>query len=140
MAKSKEPDAVLELPVTFGGLSVGDKTCRIGMRVSRANYTPSKADKQLVEKRLSVRLRAVPNGSTGDQASLPGLDNDRVVEAVGDCNGYSATGKALSFGLTFALSSVDVESLSHFPKRDGQLIVSGIEEIPDGEQAGEDEE
>lgn len=138
MAKQKS-EAVLELPVTFGGLSVGEKTCRIGMSISRANYSVTKADKQLVGKRMTVQLLARSNGANADQDSLPGMDNDRVVEAVGDCKGFSAGGSAISFGLTFMLASVDVEVLSHFPKRDGRLTVTDVEAIPDGEES-EDEE
>lgn len=141
MSKAKDQETVIEIPVTFGGLSVGDKMCRIGMSVSRASFTPAKADKHLIDKRLSVKLIAVPGGANGDQPSLPGLDNDREVAAVGDCKGYSATGMKLSFGLTFMLASVDVETLSHYPKRDGRLVVTGIEDIPEGEgdDDGEDD-
>ena len=61
MAKSKE-DPVLELPVTYGGLSVGDKTCRIGMSVSRSNYSVSKADKQILEAIVIVVAPGQANG------------------------------------------------------------------------------
>lgn len=136
MAKKKDEEALLELPVTFGGLSIGETTCRLGMSISRANFTVSKADKHLVSKRLSVALLARTKGANSDQESLPGMDNDTVIEAVGDCKGFSAGGNSISFGLTFMLSSVDVEKLSHFPKRDGRCTVKGVEDI----EPAEDEE
>lgn len=143
MAKDKDRDkpreAELELPVTYGGLSVGDKTCRIGMSISRGNYTVSKADKQLCERRLTVELLCRSNGAPADQGSLPGMDNDRKIKAIGDVKGYSVSGKAISFGITFVLSGVNVEELSHFPKRDGRVTVFGIEDIPDGDNTAEDE-
>src|SRR5579863_4617574 len=103
---AKKEEAVLELPVTFGGLSVGDKTCRIGMSVSRANYSVTKADRQLCERRLTVELIARSNGATAGQESLPGMDNDRTVSGVCDVKGFSASGKAISFGATFVLNDV----------------------------------
>ena len=139
MAKAKE-EPQLELPVTFGGLSVGDKTCRIGMSVSRANFTVAKADKHLCERRLTVELIARSKGASAGQESLPGCDNDRSVSGVCDVKGFSASGKAISFGATFVLSGVDVEELSHYPKRDGRLVVTGISAIPDGEEDDEEDD
>ena len=138
MAKAK-PESILELPVTFGGLSVGDKTCRIGMSVSRQNYSVSKADKQLCDRRLTVTLLARSNKAAADQQSLPGMDNDREVEGVIDVKGFAVNGKAISFGGTFCIKDVDLETLTHFPKRDGRMTVTGVEDIPDGEGGDDDE-
>ena len=138
MAKKKD-DGILEIPVTFAGLSVGDKTCRLGMSASRENLKLAVADKNLCDKRLTVRLLARSNKAAADQASIPGLDNDTTIDAVIDVKGFRVSAKEISFGGTFMLESVDVETLAHFPRRDGRLSISGTDTIPDDERQPDDD-
>src|SRR5207244_2747231 len=109
--------------------------------VSRANYTVAKADKQLCERRLTVELVARSNGAHADQNPLPGMeDSDTVVQGVCDVKGFSAGGKHISFGATFVISAIDLEALTHFPKREGIVRVANITEIPEEDQTGAGEE
>ena len=128
--KPAAPECILELPVTFGNLSIGETTARLGIRVSRGNLTVSKADKHLCCKRLSCTIIARSNGAQADQESLPGIDaGDEEINAVCDVKGYSVGGKTISLGLTLMLSMVSIEKLSHFPKREGRVLIESAVEI-----------
>lgn len=133
----KKSESVLELPVSFGNVNIGDETARVGISISRANLTVSQADKNLCEKRLAGRIIARSNGASANQDSLPGLDDDAEIEGLFDVKGFSATGKQISTGLTFLLSTIDVQTLARFAKREGQLVVNGIEELPKDESGEE---
>lgn len=137
MAKKKAA-AVMELPVAWGNLNVGDTTCRLGVSISRANLTVAEADKHLCEKRLTGRILARANGARADQPSLPGADDDTELKGSFDVKGFSATGKAISTGLTFMLSQIEVETLARFARREGMLTVNDIEDLPE-ESANGDE-
>lgn len=140
MAKKKEAaSGELDLPVTFSGLSVGERTCRLGVTVGRGNYSVAKADKQLCERRLKVRLVAKRNGAHADQQSLPGMHDDIHVTGTCDVKKFSAGGKTITFGCTFVINSIDLASLTSFPNREGRFIVDGIEDIPEGEKGEEGE-
>ena len=138
MAK-KNKESVMELPVSYGGLSVGDKTARIGVSISRGNLSITKADKAFCCKRLDVSIKAMSNGAQADNQPLPGMEgSDWEVGGVADVKGWSTNGKSITFGLTFNLENVEVETLSHFPKREGTLVVDAVEDIPEEEGADDD--
>jgi hypothetical protein len=139
MAK-KQQETVLELPVAFGNISIGDKTARIGINVDRGDMTISQADKNLCEKRLSGKIVSRPTGDHKDQAALPGMEFETALNGVFDVKGFSVSKDALSFGLTFALASIDVSCLAHFAKRSGWLKVNDIEAIPEKESSNGDGE
>jgi hypothetical protein len=87
MARSRSRSAtadppVLEIPVKYGNVNLGDETGRLGCSASRGNLTVAKADRNLVGKRLKVedhgprRRRAVrpavhPPGRGGTSTSRP---------------------------------------------------------------------
>src|SRR5262245_62146532 len=91
---------LMELPVQYGNVNIGDKTARIGCNVKRPTLTPTIADKNLCDKRLTAKILARTSGGA-DQESIPGMDQDVNVEAVFDCKGFGVSKKAISFGLTF---------------------------------------
>lgn len=138
MAKSrKETSAVLDIPVAFGNVSIGDKTARIGITVDRSSLSVSQADKNLCEKRLSGRIVSKPAGDAPDQASFPGMEFTTALEGVFDVKGFSVSKDSLGFGLTFAIASVDVSSLAHFAKRAGNLVVADVSAIPERDANGD---
>lgn len=141
--KSKESGqgngAVLDIPVAFGNLSVGDKTCRLGVTIDRGTLGVTACDNKLCERRLTGKIVAKPADSQVDQGSLTGMEDDTVVPGVFDVKGFSVTGDNLSLGLTFAIKSVDISELAHFAKRAGRLIVEESEELPDGGDEDSDE-
>lgn len=132
MAKKKEAAEafVLDAAVEFGDVSIGDGTCRLGFVADRKAITLQQADRNLCGRRLVGKIVARATG-TADQEGLPGLeDQDTTITGVFDVKRIGVTPKTVSAGLTFALASVDAESLTHFAKRSGRLRVSSTEDIP----------
>ncbi len=137
----KKVEAVLDLPVAFGNVSIGDKTARIGVTVDRSSLSVSQADKHLCEHRLTGRIVSKPQGDHPDQAALPGMEFETALAGVFDVKGFSVSKDNLGFGLTFAIASIDVANLAHFAKRAGRVVVEDVEAIPaNGEAEEEDEE
>lgn len=135
-ATKKQPKAkaaFLELPVSFGGVSIGDRTARLGVSLDRNVVTLDvmKADQSLCGCRLTGKIVARSGEVAGEQDPLPGLDaGDTVLDATFDVKQLSITPASISFGLTFAIKGLDVGELAHFAKRSGKLIVYEVSEIP----------
>ena len=144
MAKRKTnvPANVLEFPVAFGGVSIGDKMCRIGIKVDRSHLSVDQADDHLCDKRLTGSIISRPQGDLPDQGTLPGMAFESVLRGVFDVKGFHVAADDISFGMTFAIASIDIEKLAHFAKRAGRVVVEEEEAIPangDGEEEDEDE-
>jgi hypothetical protein len=129
--KAATENGVVELPVRYGNVSIGEDTVRLGIRISRGNLTPGKADALLCGRRLTCQLSCVPRGKDVDEPTLPGVDVGRQVEAVVDVNAVSMTRKNIGAGLTRSLADVDLDSLVHFAKRDGRLTITKVEDLDD---------
>lgn len=127
MAKTKT-EALIDIPVQYGDLSVGETTCRIGINVARDKLSVSKADSLICGKRLSGRITAVPGNGNPDQGQL--ITDENVVVAAFDVKKIGFNKKTIGFGLTFAIESVDTDALFHFSKRAGRLIVDSAEALP----------
>lgn len=125
---------MLEIACSYANVNIGDKTARLGISTSRGNLTVSQADKQLCGKRLTGKLLARRGGGGSDQQSLPGAEDDIEIQAVFDVKGFGVTGKNISFGATFALASIDVETLAHFAKTSGIVYILEAADIPEGEE------
>lgn len=132
--KQVEVDAVLDLAVSYGNVNIGDKTARIGITVARSVLKVTVADKQLCEKRLAGCM--VAKRGNPDQPTFNGMEDDLELTVMFDVKGFNVSADHISFGLTFALKSVDVQTLAQFAKREGQLIITSIEAIPEDEDDG----
>jgi hypothetical protein len=131
MAKRKQKPESNGLAVSFGNVSAGDKTCRIGCSVDRGTLKLTDADKNLCEKRLAVVCIVRPPGENEDQGRLDGMEREGIheVQAVADVKSFSATKDTITFGLTFALASVDIGELVKLAKRSGKLRIEGSEPL-----------
>lgn len=136
MARKKAP--VLDIPVSYGTVSIGDKTCRVGVTIDRTALEVADADGKMCEKRLSGTITAKPADYDHQHTAFPNMNGDTTLSGVFDVKGISLTKKTLSIGLTFARASVDVETLSHFPKRVGRLVVTAAQDIPEDAQKEEE--
>jgi hypothetical protein len=132
VAKKKPESDVLDLIVSYGNMSAGDKSARIGVSMARDRLTLPRAEKQFCEKRLACCLVMSADGSHPDQGHLNGMDADEIeLEAVFDVKSIRFTADEISFGLTGALGSLDVGKLAKFAKKQGRLIVNDSTEIPE---------
>jgi len=140
---------LLELDVSFGDVSIGENTGRLGVTMQRKGLTPAQADKHLCGKRLTGRVISDAGNSNGDQPAM--FEAGESIDAVFDVKAISLKPKSISCGLTFMLQSVDINALAHFAQRSGKLQIDQLEDLleskpgrpkkdGDGEDEDEDEE
>ena len=135
--KDTQPPAnssVLDVPVEFGGLSIGDVTARIGVRIDREHMNIVAADECFTGKRLSV---VVSLGSSDPEQKE--LFKNRLFEVTGsvDVKRLGVTAAQFSAGLTFNLESIDVATIAKFSKGKGRLNVFEVAALPDGHDSDE---
>jgi len=123
---------VLDVPVEFGGVSIGDTTARLGITVARGNMGLETADDTLVKRRLTVDVIL---GRKDDQSGQKTLmdDLDLQVSSVADTKGIRITGESIGAGLTFRLRDIDIASLAKLSKGTGRLVVHNVADIPEAE-------
>lgn len=130
MSKKKPPanSSVLDVPVEFGGLSIGDVTARIGVRIDREHMNIVAADECFTGKRLSV---VVSLGSSDPEQKE--LFQGRTFDVTGsvDVKRLGVTADQFSAGLTFNLESIDVATIAKFSKGKGRLKVFEVAALPD---------
>ena len=131
--------ALLDLPVSFGDVGIGERTARVGVSVSREELSLSGADKQVCGRRLIGKIVAKDNGAHGDQGNLSGFEDAEVMGAF-DVKRIGVTPKDLSFNLAFNIEDIDVGILGKFAQRNGRLIVGSVEKIPAKEAKASDED
>lgn len=131
--------AVLDIQVEFGGVSIGDATARLGVKIDRSVCSILTADEVFCGHRLSGR---VVLGGGSDQPGQQHLvdDLEEMVAGVFDVKRFGANAKQISTGLTFSLADVDITSLAKFSKGAGRLVINEVGELPyDAEEEDDDE-
>ena len=136
MAKKKNDD-LLDLPVSFGSVSSGKKTCRVGITVQRDFLKLPMADKTLCDRRLTVTIVANATGDQPGQGRLDGMDDNLELCGVADVKGFAVHATTIGFGLTFnkqelraAFTKTGVQ-FADFAAREGRLMVAEIGDIPE---------
>jgi hypothetical protein len=139
VAKKAAAEVVLELPVSFGNLSVGDKTASIGVTVDRKKLRIGQADNHFCGNRLDGEILLLRDGEAPDQGHLDGFDkHERQLSGSFDVKGFRVSEKLIAFQLVWPLKDLDIEELCHFAKRSGELRVNTVGKIPDeDEESGE---
>lgn len=129
LQKVTGPIAVLDKPVSFGGVSIGKSTGRIGVSIDREWLELDQASDLFCNHRLNGK---VVLGRVGDQSGQTTLVDDLDHEVAGafDVKGFRVTEDTLACGLTFSLADVDIAELAKFSKGVGRLVVYEIGEIP----------
>lgn len=134
MAKKKYD---LDLAVEFGGVSIGETSARIGVRIPREDLNIDAADDAFAGRRLNGMI-SLQTREERRQKNLDGMEDNtpRTMESVFDVKRFGVSLKDISIGLTFALSEIDVAELAHFAKRSGTLKCSVVGPIPEDEHRG----
>lgn len=141
--KTKEEEAALiDVPVEFGGVSIGEATARLGVRISRSCLTLAKADQCFCGHRLTGCVQLGGSDDASGQLKLAD-DLEHAVKATFDCKRLGVSADTLSIGLTFSLKDINVADLAKFSKGAGRLVVEDVSEIPESNShstKGSDEE
>lgn len=136
----KKQEVILDVPVEFGGVSIGEATCRLGVRVNRSSLNINAADECFCGHRLSGRVILGIRDESPEQGKLID-DVDFEVQGTFDVKRIGVSVDQITTGLTFSLADIDVAELAKFSKGTGRLIVNGVQELPkDSPDEGDDEE
>lgn len=135
-------ETILEVPVEYGNLNVGDDAISVKINVSRSALSLAKADKIFCGHRLTMSLYAQEDGADPDQGALPGMDC--LMELTGimvDSKSFHVKTKTIGIGLTFSRKDVDVGQLAKFAKKPGKVVVEAVAELPvKGQKDGDDDD
>lgn len=133
MSKAKSKKPALEVAVAFGGVSIGDTTARLGVKIQRAFLNVVDADEIFTGKRLTVIVQL--GAADADQGKL--FDVEVEVAGSVDVKRIGITAETISAGLTFNLQTLDIATLARFSKGVGRLKVFDVAAIPDDAPADE---
>ena len=129
MTKTDKRAAEENLVVAFQGVSFGDKTARVGVKIDREIMAVGDADELFCDRRLEGQIVL---GHTEDAATQKELfEAAHKVNGVFDVKGYRVTAKDITIGLTFSVGEIDRGELASFAKSGGRLLIFSHEEIPD---------
>ena len=137
---SKIPSkTMMDLPVSFGSVSFGRKTVRIGITVDRNELKLPVADKTFCDRRLTTEIFAAAAGDQVGQGRLEGMDESLELTGVADVKSFGVHATTFTFGLTFNTKELrrSKVSLSDFAAREGRLMIQSIDEIPEAEKGEE---
>lgn len=129
---------ILQMPCQFNNVSVGEKTASISCSVDRSRLKVTVADRNLVGRRLEVKLLGIPRGDEPEQKRM--FDDAEQLDGVMDVNGFTCRLKQLSFTASFKLAEINVTTLCAFAKKSGRIDVYSVGKIPDDEDGDEEEE
>jgi hypothetical protein len=132
MSKNRRNEqlAVLDVPVQFGGVSIGESTARLGVKINRDVLNIVAADEVFCGHRLSGRVLLGQHDDAAGQMKLI-EDVDVAVNATFDCKRLGVSAMEYGIGLTFSLSDIDISELARFSKGSGRLTVDTVAELPD---------
>jgi ribosome modulation factor len=125
-----------EIPVEFGNISIGELTCRLGVKIVREELELDEADRIFCGRQIQGKVSLAPRGD-GDQKRLPSMEDNRplFIEGMFETKQIGVRPDEYSIGLTFNKKAIDVSELSQFAKKTGTIEVESVSDIPDPEQA-----
>lgn len=103
----------------FGKISIGDQTASVPLKIDKERFTPNEADEFLCGRRVEAVV-VLESNADRNQERLFDEDEPKRVDTICDIKSYRGSVKWWSFGLTFQLQEIDVDSLGHFGNRHGR--------------------
>jgi hypothetical protein len=128
-----------ELGVSFGNVSIGDGTARLGIKLDREQVELETAEELFCGRRLTGQVVVVAADEDPNQKHLFKGDKPEI-EATFDVKRFSMGPKDITTGLTFSIGDVDVETLSHFAKRKGELRIASVSKLEDASDDFDDDD
>lgn len=122
------------LNVKFGKVSFGGEVASVGVSIPRDAITPDAAIELFVARRIKGRIMATGNADP-DQTSLPGMDDIKPdMTLLFECKGLGVKRKSFSATLNVMAEDLDDGTFSHFANKTGTLVVTKIDELPEGKR------
>jgi hypothetical protein len=122
------------LGVKFGKVSFGGEVASVGISIARDAILPEAAIELFVARRLKARIVATGSADP-DQQSLPGMDDVKPdMTLLFECKGLGVKRKTFSATLNVMAEDLDDGTFSHFANKVGKLVVTKIDELPEGKR------
>lgn len=122
------------LQVKFGKVSFGGEVASVGISIARDAIMPDAAIELFVARRLKGRIVAT-GGADANQQPLPGMDDVKPdMTLLFECKGLGVKRKTFSATLNVMAEDLDDGTFSHFANKQGKLIVTKIDELPEGKR------
>lgn len=140
MAKrnGRHADNVLDLPVEFGGVSIGETTARLGMKIKKEVLNIIQAEEAFCGRRLSGVIKLGGADDSPGQTTM--FETELVVDGTFDIHRFGVGPENYTTSATFKLNEIDIGELARFSKGAGRLVVANIAEIPTDEVLEDDED
>ncbi len=126
MEKTKATQ-VLDVPVSFGRVSIGEGSVSIPIKIDREHLNPEAADGLLCGCRVKGEIAA------GQEAATAAPDRQNTFEIMKhrqtgmfEIKGYSVAPKAISATLNVLLKDVKITEIVEFAKHDGRLRIESV--------------
>lgn len=126
---NKNDAGKIDLPVEFGGVTIGQQTAKLGLKISREVMNIIAADESFCGRRVTGSVGVGGQGDSPGQQYLL-ADMSDVIDATFDIHRFSVGPDHYTTGLTFKLKEIDIGQLARFSKGTGRLVMSNIELIP----------
>jgi len=122
------------LGVKFGKVSFGGEVASVGISIQRDAITPDAAIELFVARRIKGRI-VVTGSADKDQTVLPGMDDVKPdMTLLFECKGLGVKRKSFSATLNVMAEDLDDGTFSHFANKVGKLVVTKIDELPEGKR------
>lgn len=120
-------DPVINVPCKFSAQSNAGDSGTIGVKIDRSHLGPMAAAECFCGNQLTGRICVQPLGDDPQQQYFDDSDIQHEVAGVFTVGGYRVDSKNISISLKYTVASVDIEQLSHFPKKTGRLLVELVQ-------------
>ena len=124
---SKKAREMLDVPVSFGRVSIGEGSVSIPVKIDREHLNPEAADGLLCGCRAKGEIAAGQEGTTEDpdqQTTFEIMKHRQT--GMFEIKGYSVGPKAISATLNLLLKDVKVTEIVEFAKRSGRLRIESV--------------
>lgn len=139
MAKKKQQSTIIaDVPVQFGGVSIGQHTAKLSFKITRESLTLESADELFCERRLTGKIQLGGQEDSPQQGKL--FNCDVSIDGSFDIHRFGVTSDAYTTGATLKLKEIDIALLAKFSKGAGRIIVLEAQEIPEDAPAEKHED
>ena len=119
----------LDIPVSFGTVSIGKKTAKISMKIERdESLSITDAEESFCGRRLTGKIISGGKGDSPGQTKF--IETDICIEGAFDVHRMGVSETEFSIGATFVKGEIDVAMLGDFSSGSGRMVVSEIGMIP----------
>lgn len=129
---------IADIPVAFGGASIGESTTRLSLKIDRSKLDLIEAENLFCERRLTGKIQR--GGADDGSGQLKFFDTDPRIDGSFDVHRFGVTSEAFTTGITFKTSEIDANIIAKFAKGTGRLVVLEAVEIPEDAEPDEHDE